>query len=199
MTLGPAGDDTPLHLAARKGYHDVCEILLKHDKGLTQSVWERLVGPSLQVDSKDYYATTPFGYAVQQGHPRTVEVFLDQYPELVNACDQKKFLFHRAINMRKIEIVQTFLSRGADVQMKDKDGQTALHTAVLTKDTEMIKLILAHGAAVDVKDKWGYTPAFLTSDPKTRMILRNHGNAHSKGPLLSGPSTATAPPPEYKA
>lgn len=43
----------PLHLTARKGYHDACEILLKHDKGLTLPVWERLVGPSLQVDSKD--------------------------------------------------------------------------------------------------------------------------------------------------
>ena len=113
VTLAPAGNDTPLHLATRKRYHDVCEILLKNDKDLTRSVWERLIRPTLQVISKDYYGTTPFGYALQQGHHRTVEVFLDQSPERFKVCDgEKKLLFCGAIDLRKLEIVQTFLSHG---------------------------------------------------------------------------------------
>lgn len=96
--------------------------------------------------------------------------------------------------------MRMFLSHGADMKIiEDKYGWTALQTAVITEDTEMIKLILAHGAAVDMKDKWGDTPASSTSDPKTRMILLNHENAHSKGLLLSEPSTVTTPPPEYQA
>ena len=102
--------------------------------------------------------------------------------------------------VRLFDRVKNLLFRRAiDMKIKDKDGRTALHTAVIMEDSEMIKLILAHGAVVDVKDEWGETPAFLTSDPKTRMILHNHENAHSKGSLLSGPSTATASPPEYQA
>lgn len=199
-TLAPAGDSTALHLAAIKGYHDVCEILLKHDKSLTRSLWERTVGPSLPVDSKDYSGHTPFAYAVQKGHQPTIEVFLDQYPELVKTCDrEKQLLFHRAIERKNMGMIRAFLIHGADVEMKDNSGQRALHAAVITGDIELNQLILAHGAVVDVKDKWGYTPAFFTSDPKIRMVLHNHANAPSKGPSLSVAPTATAPPPEYKA
>jgi hypothetical protein len=51
-------------------------------------------------------------------------------------------LFHRAIEMRKVEMVRIFLSHGTDVEMKDSSGQRALHRAVGTENTELIQLIL---------------------------------------------------------
>lgn len=112
-TLAPSGDETALHIAARKGHHDICDILLKHDKGLTRSLWERMTGPSLQVHAKDYPANTPFAYAVEKGHERAVDVFLRHYPELGKTCNgHKNLLFHRAIEMRKVEMVRIFLSHG---------------------------------------------------------------------------------------
>lgn len=199
-TLAPLEDETALHVAARKGHHDVCDILLKHDKGLTRNLWERMTGPSLQVHAKDYTGNTPFAYAVEKGHERAVDVFLRHYPELGKTRNgHKNLLFHRAIEMRKVEMVRIFLSHGTDVEMKDSSGQRALHRAVGTENTELIQLILEYGPVIDAKENYGFTPSQTTRDPKIRMLLRNHANTHAKGPSLPVAPTTAAPPPEYKA
>jgi ankyrin repeat protein len=75
-TLVPDGEETTLHLAAAKGHYDICELLLSHDKALDRSLWARIIGPSLGVDAKDYAENTPFSWAAEKSHERTVEVFL---------------------------------------------------------------------------------------------------------------------------
>ncbi|KAJ5533895.1 hypothetical protein N7527_000149 [Penicillium freii] len=206
-TLGSHGDETALHLAAFKGHHVVCELLLKHDKALTRSLWDRMTGPSLEVYSKDYSGNTPFAYAVEKGHERTVEVFLRRYPDMSKTCDRhKELLFHRVVRLGKIEMVRVFLNHGTDIEMKDNQGRRALHVAISTENmgyvtgaAEVIKLLLEHGASVDAKTKDGYNPESCSDNPKTRMILRNHAATQSKGTSLPIAPIASAPPPEYKA
>lgn len=206
-TLGRNDEQTALHQAAAKGHHDVCEILLKHDKALTRSLWERMTGPSLEVFSKDYTGNTPFAYAVIKGHERTVEVFLRNYPELGKSCDRENgLLFHRVVSEGKIEMVQIFLNHGTDPELKDKQGCGAIHMAIIAENrgwvtglTEIIKLLLEHGASADAKDKQGYSPEFYSNNPKTTMMLRNHAATQSKGTSLPISPIASAPPPEYKA
>ncbi|KXG50233.1 uncharacterized protein PGRI_062000 [Penicillium griseofulvum] len=206
-TLGANKDETALHLAAAKGHHDICDLLLKHDKALNRSVWTRLVGPSLQVYSKDYDGNTPFAWAVKNGHSRTVEVFLRHYPELSKTAGADKELhFYRAIRTDKIEMVRIFLNYGADTEMKGYQGGRALQIAITAENmgygtvtTEMIQLLLAHGAIVDSKDDYGHTPEFYSNNPKTRMILRNHAATHAKVGSVPKAPVASAPPPEYKA
>ncbi|CAI7653568.1 unnamed protein product [Penicillium discolor] len=200
-------EQTALHQAAAKGHHDVCEILLKHDKALTRSLWERMTGPSLEVFSKDYTGNTPFAYAVIKGHERTVEVFLRNYPELGKSCDRENgLLFHRVVSGGKIEMVRIFLNHGTDPELKDKQGCGAIHVAIVAENrgwvtglTEIIKLLLEHGASADAKDKQGYSPEFYSNNPKTSMMLRNHASTQSKGTSLPISPIASDPPPEYKA
>ncbi|OOQ87359.1 hypothetical protein PEBR_17157 [Penicillium brasilianum] len=202
ITLGKSGQWTALHSAALKGHDEICDILLKHDKSLTRTFWERMTGPNLQVDSKLYDGKTPFVHAVEKNHNRTVEVFLRHYPELVKSIDgnfNKWLLFHRAIELKQIDMVRIFLRYGADLEMRDSYGRGALHLAVAGGDTELIQLILDHGAVVDAKDKSGFTPETMTGDPKIRMILRNHARAKSKSTLPAVAPVVSAPPPEYKA
>jgi ankyrin repeat protein len=202
VTLDKSGNWTALHLAALKGHDEVCDILLKHDKSLTRTLWERMTGPSLQVDSKLYDGKTPFVHAVEKQHNRTVEVFLRHYPELVKSGDghhHKWLLFHRVIELKQIDMVRIFLRHGVDLEMRNSYGKGALHLAVAREDTELIQLILDHGAVVDAKDKCGYTPEDMTRDPKIRMILRNHARAQSKSTLPAVAPMVSAPPPEYKA
>jgi ankyrin repeat protein len=202
------GMETALHLAATKGHHDICDLLLKHDKALNRPLWDRIVGPSLEVYAKDYEGNTPFALAVDKGHERVVEVFLRHYPDQSKTFDRhKKLHFHRAIRKMNIEMIRVFLSCGTDIEMKDNQGRRALHEAVLAHDLqyhiargkEMIKFLLANGASVDVKDKYGETPEGYTGDPKIRMLLRNHANMNSKGHQLPKNPVSAAPPPEYKA
>ncbi|KAJ5603251.1 hypothetical protein N7537_006207 [Penicillium hordei] len=206
-TLGSNGDQTALHLAAAKGHHAICELLLKHDKALTRTLWDRMTGPSLEVYSKDYAENTPFAYAVEKDHERTVEVFLRSYPELSKTCNgRKELLFHKVIREGKIGMVRIFLNHGTDIELKDNQGCRALRVAISTENmgyvtgaTEIIKLLLEHGASVDTKDKDGYTAESYSNNPKTIMILRNHAATQTKGISLPVAPIASAPPPEYKA
>lgn len=125
-TFETSGIETPLHTAARKGYHDVCDILLKHDKGLNRTLWEKIRGLSLPVDTKDAMGNTPFAFAVEKGYERCVEVFLTHYPELGKTGNREKYLlFHRAIDMKKIGMVRIFLNQGVDLEMKGSYGKRA--------------------------------------------------------------------------
>ncbi|CAI7646975.1 unnamed protein product [Penicillium glandicola] len=202
-TLAANGEQTALHLAAIKGHHEICDLLLKHDKALERSLWTRVVGPNLEVYTKDYSENMPFAYAVEKGHEQTVEIFLRNYPELSKTANRHKDLyFIAAARNGKVEMVRIFLNHGTDVDMKDKHGRRALHEAITgenmshhTRGADVIQLLLAHGATADAKDNNGYTPEFYSNNPKTRMILR----AQSKGNSLPTAPAASAPPPEYKA
>src|SRR5258708_40357716 len=56
------------------------------------------------------------------------------------------------------EIVEFLLQAGADVNLRTKDGQTALHTAVGSspslpeKQRDCVRLLLNHGAQIDAQD-----------------------------------------------
>lgn len=211
-TLVMTGKETALHLAAKKGHHDVCDLLLKHDKNLTRSIWERMTGPALEVYSKDYTGVIPFQYAVTKNHEKTVEVFLRNHPDLASACDKdKEPFFFDPIHSVRVDLVRIFLENGVDIELKGKYGQRALHRAVAAdsrkeynqsvdadKTSEIIHLLLAHGASVTAKDNYGVTPELCTLDPKMRMILRNHGVVRSKGEKLPSVPKVSAPPPEYR-
>ena len=53
--------------------------------------------------------------------------------------------------------------KGANVNGKGDDGETALHHAVINGDTEMMAFLIAHGAAVNEPDSDGYSPLALAA------------------------------------
>ena len=61
----------------------------------------------------------------------------------------------------KPEILQLIIDRGADVNVRDNDGMTALMLAA--GDPVKVKLLLAHGADVHAKSKLGRTALLLAS------------------------------------
>ena len=65
--------------------------------------------------------------------------------------------------MREIEIVQLFLSKGANVNHKLSygDGWTCLFVAVYNKHSALVELLLEHGADWKIKDKRDRTPMDL--------------------------------------
>lgn len=51
-----------------------------------------------------------------------------------------------------------WLHKGADVNLRDGDGRTALHQAVINGHGEIVKTLLGVGADVQVADSAGWTP-----------------------------------------
>ena len=66
---------------------------------------------------------------------------------------------------------------GADLNIKDCEGFTALHAAVYGNHDEIVDLLLHSGASVKVKDGYGNSPLMRASFRNPKMIekLMKHG------------------------
>lgn len=69
------------------------------------------------------------------------------------------------------------LKKGANINRKDKSGQTSLHIAAMSGSEAMIKFLLEHGANPNEVDKNGNTPLHLAAKEgrsKSTEILLDH-------------------------
>ena len=55
-----------------------------------------------------------------------------------------------------LETVQLLLETGADINVKDNDGRTALMYATKNNAFEVIRLLLEYGAGVNIKNTHRY-------------------------------------------
>jgi hypothetical protein len=62
---------------------------------------------------------------------------------------------------RQVATIRCLLEHGADIQLPDMNGATALHRAVRTRCRAAVKFLLAAGADPTVKNKPGSTPFHL--------------------------------------
>ena len=60
-------------------------------------------------------------------------------------------------------LLEVLLSAGADPNIKDKKGNTALHDAVLGSDDEVALLLIQSGAEVNASNNEGATPIYLAA------------------------------------
>jgi len=67
----------------------------------------------------------------------------------------------RADNADNSDVAKFLIAKGADVNAKDKNGQTPLHEACEHGMRNMVELLIAEGADVNAKDNGGATPLHL--------------------------------------
>ncbi|MBX9977475.1 MAG: ankyrin repeat domain-containing protein [Alphaproteobacteria bacterium] len=81
----------------------------------------------------------------------------------VNATDRNKktvlFGWHKNSDMmeRREPLLNTYLKKGADVNHRDRDGNTPLHDAVQLRSSDVVAWLLTHGADSALQNKKGYT------------------------------------------
>ena len=72
---------------------------------------------------------------------------------------------------------QDLLSRGANPNVIDVDGETPLMYAVINDHVKMASLLIANGAFVNARNNGGRTAmdlAIINKDPKMQALLRAH-------------------------
>lgn len=63
---------------------------------------------------------------------------------------------HLACRRGYLDMVETCVRKGANVNLRDNRGRTPLY---YSRDIKIAECLLANGAAVNIVDTWGYTPS----------------------------------------
>ena len=74
---------------------------------------------------------------------------------------------------RRSNLIQFFVERGANVNLRDKDGRTALHHALTSRDGGAYAIeLIKNGADVNALDKYGRTPLFYAVSINRRDMVK---------------------------
>lgn len=87
-----------------------------------------------------------------------------------------------AIDCRYDGITEYLIEQGADVNIKNKEGETALMVAVKWEDLETAKLLIDKGANVNAKDKEGKTALDIAIEPIQARYIGNPINPPIRPP-----------------
>ncbi len=97
--------------------------------------------------------------------------------------------------------VKRLLSKGAEVNARTRNGETALHSAAISGQTAVAELLLVSGADVNSLNSYGETPLERAvyyireySNKETVELLRRHGGIlGGAGHARIGPGSTRLP------
>ena len=136
-----------------------------------------LLSNGVDVNVKDNQGYTALAHAVEAMYSEVEDALLN-HPRLdPNAGGLKGRPVLMAYVWRDdTERTQKLLTHGADVNLHDSDGDTALHGAAQNGNVEIIGLLLDKGANPNAKNKLGGTPlmwaAVWGKDDAVRLLLK---------------------------
>jgi len=127
LTVTLKQNQTALHLAAANNHVDIAEALLA--KGA-------------DVNAKTEKGATPMSIAARQGAMDMVSCLLKYGVDMVAS----RALFHAAACKETTEVMALLLKQGADINLPDPQGFTALFSAIHAGSFPNVKFLLDHGA-----------------------------------------------------
>lgn len=155
---------TPLLLAARHSFKDICKFLIKSgakvdvsDKSCSTvlhyasySGWIKivraLVEKGCEIDAKNAFGNTPLFLAVQHLHNNVIEFFLELGADF-EYCDGNGWsLLHKASFYGWLTIAQIVINKKCDLDAKTSKGFTPLYLAVSNSHEDVATLLIGSGA-----------------------------------------------------
>ena len=137
---------------------------------------ERLAPES---DNRVWAIKTALGMAVELNATDFVKILLDLGAD-VNSTDDTtgEPLIIKAAQKGYPEMVKMLLEHGADIEVQDKDGLTALFSAAYEGHTSVVQLLLNNGADFTARNQYGMTAllwAAWNGYLDTLQVLLDHG------------------------
>ena len=80
-------------------------------------------------------------------------------------------LNYASYNIINYKVVKLLIDSGADVNDKDRIGNTPLINACIIGDIEIVKLLLDNGADVNAENKWYNTPLTYAKDKHNQQLV----------------------------
>jgi ankyrin repeat protein len=190
----------PLEVAAKVGIAQVAKALLQHgakpDSATSKEtpLWialhysnglaaEAIVKGGADYMHPEFDGCTPFHYALLNEERGTVKAMLAR-----GADANAEGCFGRALQLaaskQSIPMLKDLLDAGADPNLPDSLGETAIFNAMEHANPKVIRLLLDHGAELDAQDRDGnsalHQAAIAGKALSTTRALEFHANPNLK-------------------
>lgn len=161
--LDEMGTYTPLDLAVENSSVSVVDLMVKY-------------GANVKLRSSSL-AFTPLHFAAGAGKTENAKYIIDHVlSDTAKFINEKGFenrtALHFAAKYGYAETAKLFIENGADVDVQDEDGKTALHLATeYYGDLETVKTLIAAGADVNKEDKNDNTPLYYAIEESKADVV----------------------------
>eukprot|EP00913_Durusdinium_trenchii_P028365 g26593.t1 len=150
---------TPLHLACRTSQIKLVQLLLDHK-----------ADPNAAIKTKKM---TPLHYAASSGSTDIAKLLIKHKAAVDQQTSEGVTPLHFAVMFKHHTLAEHLISKGADVNVADKDNQfRPLHYAVATKNEKLALALLDKGAKVDVASKTKSTPLHFACREGMQTIVK---------------------------
>lgn len=97
-------------------------------------------------------------------------VFACAENNVFDCAENLDYMFINSVRRNKINDVKLLLDRGADLNIKNNKGNTALMYACLLNHEPIVKFLVDKGADLNIKNNEGYTALDIALNQKYRKI-----------------------------
>jgi ankyrin repeat protein len=139
-------EETPLHVASRRGHVDVAQLLLRH---------------GADANARDSSKCTPLRLALRNEHMVVARVLLEHGVDTEARDQDGSSALEWASEHGDVEAARVLLEHGADVNAQGITERTPLYYA---EGEEVTRLLLNHGADVNTLDTHGWNPLHQASE-----------------------------------
>jgi len=132
------------------------------------------------VNAKNQLGWTPLFVAAHTSHEKVVQLLIIKGAKIdpKGVTPSGDTLLHATARGGIKNLVEQLIHKGADVNAKNKAGETPLFWAVDKSQGKVVQLLIAKGADVNTKDEKEETPlqlAIRIGHKETADLLRKHG------------------------